>query len=314
MQYAPIVVFIYNRPHYLRRCLESLAQNPELKASKLIFFADGAKENATPEQLERIAQTRAVTQEKAWSDDVRYHFSDSNMGPDSIIFGVRKVLSEYGKAIVLEDDLILSKHFLAYMNEGLQRYEHATEVKQIGGFLQDIRTINPVHKAFFMPLTTTWGWATWERAWTEANFQPNDFELLENDAALRKKFNLGGAMNYVKMLQKTMGKPHYDSWDIRFWWSVFKTGGVVLYPDYSLVQLADEDLSGTHKSNFTILNTKNWTDTYAITDFPIETTLNAVYFEEVKTKIGQQNTFWAKIYRRVDVIWRVSKLYFQFRK
>lgn len=40
---APILIFIYNRPEYLEKTLESLALNPLVSESTFYFFADGPK-------------------------------------------------------------------------------------------------------------------------------------------------------------------------------------------------------------------------------------------------------------------------------
>ncbi len=37
--------------------------------------------------------------------------------------GVSEIINKYGKVIVLEDDLITTPDFLAYMNEGLNYYD-----------------------------------------------------------------------------------------------------------------------------------------------------------------------------------------------
>ena len=60
MKYAPIVLFVYNRPYHTRRTLEALSRNELATQSDLFIFADGAKENATSEQLHQIEETRKV--------------------------------------------------------------------------------------------------------------------------------------------------------------------------------------------------------------------------------------------------------------
>ena len=44
MTYAPIVLFVYNRPDHTRRTVEGLLGNAEAKESLLYIFADGPKE------------------------------------------------------------------------------------------------------------------------------------------------------------------------------------------------------------------------------------------------------------------------------
>ncbi len=51
---APIALFLYNRPDHSKRTLDALALNLEAKESDLIIYCDGAKENSTKEQTEKI--------------------------------------------------------------------------------------------------------------------------------------------------------------------------------------------------------------------------------------------------------------------
>mgnify|MGYP003846099977 CR=1 FL=1 len=56
---APIVVFAYNRPNHLLRCLNSLLTNPESAESSLHVFVDGPKSDLDKEvvnQCVNIAQ------------------------------------------------------------------------------------------------------------------------------------------------------------------------------------------------------------------------------------------------------------------
>ena len=53
---SPIVLFIYNRPEHTRQTLEALASNTLAQESDLFIYADGPKDNATPETLEKFAR------------------------------------------------------------------------------------------------------------------------------------------------------------------------------------------------------------------------------------------------------------------
>ena len=213
---APIVLFIYNRPQHLRACLESLTKNEEAAHSKLFIFADGPKPNATPEQLEKIRQARAVAHERKWAGEVQVIEKEGNMGlSEAIIRGVKQVIDEYGKVIVLEDDFILGKYFLKYMNDALDKYEQTTEVAQIAGFLFPIKT-QKSNEAFLIPLGTTWGWATWKRVWDAVDFYPNDYMVLAKDRKLSRAFDLDNSYPYTKMMFRQMMNPNFGSWAFAF--------------------------------------------------------------------------------------------------
>ena len=133
---APIIVFAYNRPYHLRQTLEALSENDLSDQSNLIIFCDGPKNNASPEQLEAIKEVRSIAHAKKWCKKVIVEESEYNKGlADSIVNGVSSVVEEYGRVIVLEDDIVTSRGFLKYMNDALELYEHDDQVMHISGYM-----------------------------------------------------------------------------------------------------------------------------------------------------------------------------------
>ena len=165
MTYAPIVLFIYNRPDHTRQTLEALSKNTLASESELYIFADGSKENATKEQLEKIHQTRQIAHSQLWCKSVSIIESSVNKGlAASIISGVTEIINKFGKIIVLEDDIVTGKYFLEYMNAALQKYENEKRVWHITGWRDPVPT-NIDNSSFFYPTMDCWSWATWADRW-----------------------------------------------------------------------------------------------------------------------------------------------------
>jgi hypothetical protein len=99
--------------------------------------------------------------------------------------------------------------------------------------------------AVFLPFTTTWGWATWRRAWDLFDSTATGWGELRVDRNLRRQFNLDGCYDYSTMLEQQMAGLR-DSWGIRWYWSVFRHSGVTCFPPVSLVRNTGMDGSGTH--------------------------------------------------------------------
>ena len=51
-----------------------------------------------------------------------------------------KIVNNFGKVIVLEDDLVTSPYFLNYMNDGLNIYENDNQVACIHGYIYPIKS------------------------------------------------------------------------------------------------------------------------------------------------------------------------------
>jgi hypothetical protein len=58
---------------------------------------------------------------------------------DSIIEGVTRIINEYGKIIVLEDDLVTTPNFLDFMNQSLDYYKNSITIQSISAFSMKIK-------------------------------------------------------------------------------------------------------------------------------------------------------------------------------
>jgi len=242
MSYAPIALFVYNRPWHTRQAVEVLLANKEAAQSRLYVFSDAARDAAAHQA---VAEVRTYIRSIAGFRAVAIVERETNFGlARSIIDGVTRLCEEYGRVIVLEDDLVTSPHFLAYMNDALTRYENEERVMQIAGYMFPVN-LDLEEDALFLPFTSSWGWATWERAWRSFDAQGTGFQQLADDKNLRRAFDLNGKYAYFKMLEsQRLGKT--NSWAVRWYLSVFLMNGLTLYPKKTLVGNLGFDGSGVN--------------------------------------------------------------------
>jgi hypothetical protein len=243
MNRAPIALFVYNRPSHARRTLEALLANPGAADSDLFVFSDGAK---SPRDEAAVRQVREYARSLRGFRRVTLVERPANLGlRASIIDGVTGLCRERGRVIVLEDDLVTSPHFLDFMNGGLEAYQQAERVMQIAGYMFPTSVPLP-EDALFLWVSTSWGWATWDRAWQHFDPSAGGYERLAQDAALREKFNLNGHYKYFDLL-RAQREGRRDSWAILWYLSVFLQEGLVLYPRKSLVRNIGFDGSGANR-------------------------------------------------------------------
>jgi len=240
---APIALFVYNRPDHTRRTLNYLQKNVLAEESRLFIFSDGAKTDA---DQPKVDQVRQLIKEVSGFKSVKVINSKQNNGlANSIIKGVTQLVNEYGKVIVFEDDLLSSKYTLEYFNEALTRYANEEKVMHIGAYMFDLED-KKLPETFFYRIATSWGWATWSRAWK--NFEP-DVDTLINQFDKQKihTFSIDGTMNFWKQIQEfKTGKN--NSWAIRWYASIFLKGGLTLNPSHSLVHNIGHDGTGVHSN------------------------------------------------------------------
>lgn len=241
MSLAPIILFTYNRPDHARQVIDALKQNPLSIESELFIFSDGPKDAEAQVEVEAV---RTLAHNTEGFKDVHVIERPNNFGlAKSIIDGVGQIIETHGKVIVLEDDIVVSPHFLDYMNTALDTYEHEDRVVSIHGYIYPVEKELP--ETFFLKGADCWGWATWKRGWDV--FETNGSALLAKlrERGLEREFDFNGSYPYTRMLEQQVAGNN-NSWAIRWYASAFLEDKLTLYPGNSLVQNIGLDGSGVH--------------------------------------------------------------------
>jgi hypothetical protein len=231
---------VYNRPWHTQQTIEALQKNSLATDSELFIYSDAPKNDSA---IPLVKAVREYIKSIKGFKNVSIIERRTNYGlASSIIDGVTRITNEFGKVIVLEDDLVTSPHFLNYMNDGLSLYENDENVASIHGY---IYPIDKLPETFFIKGADCWGWATWKRAWNI--FEPDGKVLLEKltSSGLQNEADFNGSYQYTKMLEdQIIGKN--NSWAIRWYMSAFLEDMLTLYPGKSFVENIGNDGSGTH--------------------------------------------------------------------
>jgi hypothetical protein len=231
MSFAPIAIFACKRPEHLTRLLESLSKNKESKKSDVKIFIGGPK-NVKDWPLVYQTVSVARNQEGFRSVEVELCF-DMTTGAELIKNGVSQVLSKSSEVIVLEDDLVVRSDFLLYMNTSLRKYQHNNNVAQISAWNFGVMQAGAAQQTYFMTGTTSWGWATWRRAWNPVPNLMENFVWLTSRAKRIHTFNYNEVMDCLGMLEAVIEKG-YDAWDVSWYLDNFRKGNLVIYPNSTL--------------------------------------------------------------------------------
>ena len=293
MSYAPILLFVYNRPEHTRRCIESLLKNSLASESNLFIYADGAKDST---QQEAVNEVRNYIRSIQGFKQITLMERSENWGlARNIINGVTTQVNRYGKVIVLEDDLVVSPYFLQFMNDALEVYKNEPRVGHIQAcdFTQD----SSLPATFLIKWTGSWGWATWDRAWK--HFNPNGNELLQEleERKLTHVFDFNGKYGFTRMLRRQIEGKN-NSWAIRWNASLFLKDILSLNVGRSLVQNEGFDGSGTNCGGGGLYASHLYLQPLLITPIsPIEENKEAR--QAFIRYYARTNSFWAKAIRRI---------------
>lgn len=241
---APIILFVYNRLETLRITVASLQKNPLSVKSELFIFSDGAKGTA---DKDKVAAVRQYIKTIQGFKNIEIIEREKNYGlADSVLSGISSVLQQYDRAIMIEDDLECAPFILDYFNKALDFYKDYKQVYTITGYSFPTFDLDfKADKTYFLTLMNPWSWATWSDRWEQNDITAKGWQELQDNKKMRLEFNFYNTYNYSKALEQQM-RQGINSWAIRWYFTLFKKGGLNLYPYRTLARNIGFDGSGTH--------------------------------------------------------------------
>ena len=163
-----IVIVAYNRPNYLRRVLDNLGNCDGIERYPVHIFIDPADEEETRKTVESVAKSFTA------SKNTRVSTHSIRLGPhNNIRHAVNDAFESYDArfVIVLEDDVILSRDALLFMEYARDTFENDSNVFTATGYANNCHRENCVVDPAFRHCTTRrkhftpWFWGTWRDRW-----------------------------------------------------------------------------------------------------------------------------------------------------
>ncbi len=242
---APIVIFVYNRPYHTQQAISALRNNDLAGASELFIYSDAPRNERDSESVRLVREYIHVID---GFKKITVIERNQNLGlAASIIDGVTSLVNQYGKVIVLEDDLVTSPQFLTFMNDALDFYQHESEVMHISGWNYPIDP-EGLGDAFLWPVMNCWGWATWADRWVY--FHKNPAKLINTWSREDiKRFNLENSCDFWAQVIKNNNKK-ITTWAVFWYASIFERKGLCLNPTHSFVVNIGLDDSGENCGSY----------------------------------------------------------------
>lgn len=243
---APVILFTYNRKDTFQNTVEALTKCSLSDKTELFIFSDGPKNKQDEELIKELRDY--ILQIKGFKK-ITWHFEERNKGlANSVIEGVSSVFKTKKKAIILEDDLVVSDNFLDYMNECLDFYEENKNIYSISGYSYNFQIPSSYsYDTYFHLRNSSWGWATWSDRWNNCIW---DRSYFLKAVKVKSHMNFMGAhcSDLPGMLVKYASNK-INSWSIRWTYYQFLNRGYTVYPVISKVKNIGFDERATHTKN-----------------------------------------------------------------
>jgi len=243
---APIAIFAFNRADLAAALISSLQRNAGWQQAKVYVFIDGPRTDAEKQKTDSVRRLF----EEVEHPELVICSRAKNMGlKASLSSGITQVLKVHDRAIILEDDLELSRDALSYFNEALTLYKEDMRVWSICGDIPKLDGFGR-SQAHFMPVGSSWGWATWSNRWKSYSGNSHSGSPMRKSRVFKDRFNVHGLRNFKTMLaMEEAGQ--VNSWYIHWHLTIVRNGGMCLFPPVPMLRNSGFS-GGTHASRFSL--------------------------------------------------------------
>lgn len=231
---TPILLLIFSRPDTTQAVFNAIR---EIKPPRLYVGADGPRNNK-PGEAEKCEATRSIIDQVDWDCEVKTLFRDENLGCGIAPHQAMNWFFEQEEmGIILEDDILPSQSFFWYCQELLEKYKDDERVMEIAAmnYLGEWKPEEP-ESYYFSWMGTTWGWASWSRAWKHYNYNIPDFQIMREQGKVNHYFFTRPDTDYVmdKLEQAYQRDPNITWWDYQWMYTRITRGGVSIIPKKNL--------------------------------------------------------------------------------
>lgn len=238
---TPLVIFSYNRPLKLKELLKCLEkQTAVLDQIPVILFQDGPKnveDKALVEECVLVFRSANNLKQKILIQRSRNYGLRKNVND-----GLSSIFDYYERAIVLEDDVVISNIFVDDMLDMLNKYQNDYKINSVTGLsIAGHKRNSDLATSAFSSL----GWATWRSRWSRKC--DNNLSILLYILKHRKRFDLGNRYPHsTNFIYNLFGIT--NSWAIYLHATVVMHKEIVIYSQYQTVSHEGTDPLATHYS------------------------------------------------------------------
>ena len=274
------------------------------------MFSDSPKDDKSAEGVRQVREYLSRLDGFASIEIVE---REENYGcAKNIILGITQVAREFGRVIIVEDDILTSPYFLTYMNEALELYKDDEKVGTVSGWLSPMSMCSGEEKempqSFFVAAGVgIWGWGTWQRSW--CSYEYDAWKLLQRikEAGLEDEFNFGLKHKPRSKNLEDQAMGYIGTWDYQLVASMFIHGRLSLVPGRTLTNNIGCDGTGEHcgPADYDKVNLKLAEEYVPLRKIPIEANQHIDnYFAEAFARANPSRSI---LYRAARKVWHILR-------
>lgn len=236
MKKSPVVMIGYSRKNTLLRSLHNLSQCEDVKERDVYLFLDAPYRPEDTGKCQQMADSACEFRD-SHLQHLKIIRRPTNYGvPGNLISAVNEILERYGRVIFFEDDVLVSRTFLRFMDEALDYYENDKRIWCINGnrgrYLKVPRDY--AYDVYLSPRNLPWGWGTWKDRWMEVDFSIKDWPQYRDDIQFRRKIDQTGEEMW--RLLEGVYKGEIRTWDVQCTFYMIKNSLFSIEPRHALTK------------------------------------------------------------------------------
>lgn len=252
MYNIPILFIIFNRLDTTEQVFEKIRKQ---KPKYLYIAADGPRKNRE-DDIENCRKTREIVNKIDWDCELKTLFREENLGCGKAVSGaITWFFENVEMGIILEDDCLPHEDFFPYCEELLIKYKDDERISIISGNNYEING-NTDASYFFSACSHIWGWASWQRVWTNYQYDINVFKKKELNKKIRKYGSTLEERMYwyyratIVRSNKAMKKRRINTWDYQAVFSYWMKDYLAILPQKCLITNIGFMEGATHTNTY----------------------------------------------------------------
>lgn len=246
MNYAPVLISVYDRVEHFNRCLNSLKQCKGANKTHLFIAIDYPKKE---EILEKYHQIIEIAKSTKGFKEITLFIRDTNLGSkENIYSAINEIYKCYDRLIFSEDDNEFSTGFLLFMNNALEIYSDDQNIFAINGYnypieIDDIKSGDVYRFKGYC----AWGAGIWRDKWLKIDWSFNNLKkFVHNPINLIITYKIAPSYNQ-HFISSLLSKEFAG--DVYIVLNLIKNNWYTINPVHTLVRNYGCDKSGEHKSS-----------------------------------------------------------------
>ena len=239
-----VLLTVFNRPDHTKKVLKAIK---EARPTKLYVHADTPRAD-NPKSLSLRDQCLDLVEKETFEFPVEVRVANEPLGCGR---GVSAAISWFFQreemGIILEDDTLPTPDFFLFARELLEKYQDDERIGVICG--NNPSGEDTSNSYFFSKSRSSWGWATWRRAWKNYDFTLGALESKQSADVLE---NLADTKIYRRLWKDKFSKVmtgEVDTWDWQWQLTLTSQNQLACFPGANLVTNIGFGPEATHTTS-----------------------------------------------------------------